>query len=362
MDVSKAFLHGELEEEICMSLPQGYTPPPNTVLPANLVCHLLKSLYALKQASRQWYKRLSSVFLGANYVQSPADNTFFVNFSMLPTGECSIVVVLVYVDDIMIASNDAAAVEVLKSLLKSEFKIKDLGPARFFLGLEISRTSNGISVFQCKYAQNLLEDACLLGCKPSSVPMDPNLHLTKDMGTFLSSPMSYRELIGRLLYLTIKRPDITFVVHQLSQFISAPTDTLLQAAHKVLRYLKTNPGQYWATCKETRRSITGYCIYLGSSLICWKSRKQAVASRSSTESEYRSMAQTTCEIIWLQQLLKDLHIKEVAPAKLFCDNKSALHIAMNLVFHERTKHIEIDCHTVCDQLKADTLKALHVLT
>lgn len=375
MDVSNAFLHGELDEEIYMSLPQGYTPAPGTCLPPNPVCRLRKSLYGLKQASRQWYKRLSSVLLGANYVQSPADNTLFVRKVL-----DSYVAVLVYVDDILIASNDDAAVKKLQALLRSEFKIKDLGPARFFLGLEIARSVEGISVCQRKYTLNLLEDSGLLGCKPSSVPMDPTLHLTKDLGKPLAHPTSYRELIGRLLYLTITRPDITFAVHQLSQFLSAPTDVHLQAAHKVLRYLKANPGQGlfysastelclnafadadWATCRDTRRSVTGFCVFLGTSLISWKSKKQSVVSRSSTEAEYRSLALATCELIWLQQLLRDLHVPMSSTPKLFCDNKSALHLANNPVFHERTKHIEIDCHTVRDQIKAGRLITLHVST
>lgn len=162
----------------------------------------------MKQTSHQWYKCFSSVLLGANFVQSPADNTLFVRAT-----STSFIVVLVYVDDLLITINDDAALAQLKDLLHSEFKIKDLGSARFFLGLEISRSSEGIAVCQRKCALNLLEDSGLLGCKPSSILMDPNLNLTKTSETPLLQPTEYRELIGRLLYLTITRPDITFAVH-----------------------------------------------------------------------------------------------------------------------------------------------------
>lgn len=180
---------------------------------------------------------------------------------------------------------------------------------------------------------------------------------------------TYRRLVGRLIYLTITRPDLSYFVHVLSQFLSCPRTDHLQAVYKVLRYLKQSPGQGilipssgslqltafsdsdWGGCPNTRHSLTGFCIMLGSSLISWRCKKQHTVSRSSAEAEYRAMADTCCEVTWLLALLKDLHLPQKLPVPFYCDSKSALYIADNPVFHERTKHIEIDCHLVREKLQ-----------
>ena len=374
LDVNNAFLHGDLNEEVYMKLPPGYNRKGES-LPSNAVCLLHKSLYGLKQASRQWFSKFSTAIMGLGFSQSPSDHSLFIK-----NVDGLFIALLVYVDDVIIASNNQGAIADLKSELNKLFKLKDLGDVKYFLGLEIAKSSTGICVSQRKYVLDLLSDFGYLGCKAASTPMEANVKLSMDEGVDLPDVSLYRRLLGKLLYLTLTRPDISYAVGRLSQFISRPKLPHLHAAQRILRYLKGNPGMGlffpsnselrlmaytdsdWARCPDSRRSVTGFCVFLGNSLVSWKSKKQHIVSRSSAEAEYRAMANTSCEITWLLALLKDFGIDHSAPALLFCDNQSALHMAENPVFHERTKHIEIDCHLVRDKVQSGVLKPMFVST
>ena len=375
LDISNAFLNGDLDEEIYMSLPPGYSPRQGEFFPPNAVCKLKKSLYGLKQASRQWFLKFSETLLQLGFTVSSGDHTLF-----LKNSGNTYMAVLVYVDDIIIASSCDKATMLLKEALQTSFKLRDLGTLRYFLGLEITRSSSGISICQRKYVLDLLTDTGLLGCKPSSIPMDPSVKLSTEDGELLPNAEVYRRLVGKLLYLTFTRPDITFAVHKLCQFTSSPRAPHLHAAYKVLHYLKGTIGlglfysacsdlklsaftdADWGSCPDTRRSVSGLCVFVGSSLITWKSNKQDTVSSSSAESEYRAMSEAVKEMLWFRNMMEDLWIETREAAPLYCDNTAAIHIANNAVFHERTKHVERDCHIVREWVKKSLVRTLHVRT
>ncbi|WOH13997.1 hypothetical protein DCAR_0933512 [Daucus carota subsp. sativus] len=367
LDVTNAFLHGDLHEEVYMRVPPGYfalsthcclDPATDT---STLVCKLIKSIYGLKQAPRCWFTKFSKALLIYGFRQCHSDNSLFTFNKGLV-----FIAVLVYVDDILITGNNNDTISHVKSFLATHFKLKDLGPLKYFLGIEIARSSAGIYLHQKKYTLDILADVGLTDCKPSKIPMEQNHTLQKSESAFLKSQDAslYRRLVGRLLYLTITRPEIAYSVQVLSQFITQPRADHLTAVFKILRFVKGSPGQGlfysatmplkltafsdsdWGGDLLSRHSLTGYCILFGSSLVAWKCKKQHTVSKSSAEAEYRSMADTCCEIVWLLAIFRVFGFNSLTPVQLHCDNKSALYIASNSVFHERTKHIEIDCHIV----------------
>lgn len=255
-----------------------------------------------------------------------------------------------------------------------------MGYAHFFLGLEIVRGKKGTHVNQRKYVLDILSDAWLIGSKSVDTPLPRGLKLIASKDKLLSEPNKYKRLIGRLLYLNFTRSDITYAVQQLSQFVGSPCQQQWDAAIHVLRYLKGCPskGPYlpannslqpvvycdagWVACPDTRRSLTEFCISLGPTLVSWRTKKQSTVSRSSAEAEYRSMASAACEVQWLSYLLLDLHVRYKQPIDLWCDNKAALHITANPFFHERTKHIEIDCHVVRERYQRGLILLRYVST
>ncbi|EOY00276.1 Cysteine-rich RLK (RECEPTOR-like protein kinase) 8, putative [Theobroma cacao] len=344
-DVNNAFLDGDLAEEVYMEIPQGYSIKgeyPNSS--SKMVCRLHKSLYGLKQASRQWNAKLTASIVKYGFKQSTSDYSLFT----MRTINGDFVALLVHVDDIFIASNSTQTEFDVKNFLSSQFKLKDLGKVKYFLGLEVARSPEGISICQRKYTLDLLEEYGLLGPKPVSTPIDYNHRLSKvSEGNELVDATSYRQLVGKLLVLKYLK--------------KAPGQGILMKSKNNLK-ISGYSNSDWAGCLDTRKSITGYCIFIGDSLVSWKSKKQSVVARSSAEAEYRAMATTCCEIIWLKYLMSDFGINDSEAINLYSDSQSAIHISRNPVHHERTKHIEMDCHFIREKVLTGVIKPLHIST
>ncbi|PNY14773.1 glutamate receptor-like protein [Trifolium pratense] len=329
MDVKNAFLHGDLTEEVYMH--------PHLVL------------------------------------SSPHDSALFARRS-----DSGIVILLLYVDDMIITGDDKTEISTLQQYLSHHFEMKDLGSLSYFVGLGVSQDSEGYYLSQAKYASDLLSRAGITDCKTELTPLEVNCKLTPLDDTPLEDATLYRQLVGSLVYLTVTRPDIKYVVHKFSQFMAAPRSSHFYVVLRIIRYVKGTlfhglrfsansilvlsgySDADWAGDSTDRRSTTRYCFFLGSSLLSWRSKKQTVVARSSTKSEYRALADATSELHWLWWLLNDIAVTQSSATMLHCDNRSAIQISHNDVFHERTKHIEIDCHLVRHHVTNGTISLISI--
>jgi len=307
MDVKNAFLNGYLSEEVYMQ------PPPGLSFPPNKVCRLRQALYGLKQAPWACFAKFNATVSSLCYSIGSYDSAVFIRRT-----DHGIILLLLYVDDMIIIGDVFIGILELNQFLSQHFEMKDLGTLSYFLVLEISSSSDGFYLTQAKYISDLLSRANLTDCKIVDTPTELNTRLNLQDGEPLRDPTLYRHLVGSLVYLTVTRPDISYAVHQVSQFMAAPRSTYFSVVLRILRYLKgtlfhglrfssQSPLELHAytdaDCAGNptdRRSTIGYCFLLGTSLISWPSKKQSVVARSSTEAEYRALVDTTSELLWLR--------------------------------------------------------------
>ncbi|KAJ9555239.1 hypothetical protein OSB04_009853 [Centaurea solstitialis] len=369
LDVTNAFLHGNLNETVYMHQPMGFR---NKKFPDH-VCLLKKSLYGLKQAPRAWYQRFTDYVLLLGFRHSRCDASLFTFHQGNDTA-----FLLLYVDDILLVTSSGILRQRLMTSLAQEFAMKDLGPLSYFLGISVSRTSRGMFLSQQSYANDIIARAGMQSCNPVTTPVDTSTKLSATTSDLFHDPTLYRSLAGALQYLTFTRPNITYAVQQICMHMHSPRTDHWNALKRIIRYIKgttslglmltpaTSPSLIsytdpdWAGCPDTRRSTNGYCIYFGDNLISWSSKRQSTVSRSSAEAEYRGVANVVAEICWLRNLLLELRIPLSCATLVYCDNVSAIYLSGNPVQHQRTKHIELDIHFVREKVQRGQVRVLHV--
>ena len=369
LDVQNDFLHGTTSETIYMHQPPGFVDKKNP----HHVCKLEKALYGLKQAPRAWNARFSSYLQRMGFKTSKSDASLFV----YRRGK-DMAYLLLYVDDIILTGSSSSLLDRIKTSLKKEFPMTDMGRLSYFLGVKVEYNKAGILLSQQHYASEIIEKAGMSLCKPLSTPVDVNSKLSSEGGAKLDNPTHYRSLAGALQYLTFTRPDIAYVVQQVCLFMHDPRAQHMNAVKRIIRYLQGTKDQGiqiyrssldtltaysdadWAGCPDTRRSTSGYCVYLGENLISWSSKRQQTVSRSSAEAEYRGVANALAETCWLRNLLLELHIPMKKATLIFCDNVSSVYLSSNPVKHQRTKHVELDLHFVREKVALGEVKVLHV--
>eukprot|EP00253_Pinus_taeda_P010003 PITA_10003 len=345
MDVKTTFLNGDLKENVFMSQPKGFAVKGHE----HKVCKLVMSLYGLKQAPRAWYEKLTEHILKLKFNHFDLDDaTLFVK----KVGK-TVLYLVVYVDDLLMTGNNESYIASIKKELGKCFEMTNLGYVHYYLGIEVTQHPKSIFLSQKKYIGDLLNRFGMIECNPLSTPMEQNLNLTSIEGKEFEDA---------------------------TKFLQKPCEGHWSAAKRVIRYLKgtqdlgikyTQVDDFsligysdsdFDGDKETGVSTSGYAMSLGSGVVSWRSCKQSVPEDSTTEAEYVAAAKATKEIVWLRNILEELQVKQVQSTPLMIDNTSAIKLAKNPKFHDRTKNINTKYHLIRHHVQAKTVHLHHCST
>ena len=375
MDVNNAFVQSSLGDTVYMQQPEGYKVTNGSGQP--LVWKLKKSLYGLKQSPRNWNLVIDKWLKDYGLVQSDADPCLYVK----TTGIDKLVIVL-YVDDLLIAGNNGDMIKKFKTDIADYFDMKDLGEIKWMLGMEVRRNleEKTIELVQTAYIDQVLERENMINCKSVSTPMVADLD--RNVSKIGGFNFKYARVVGSLMYLAIiSRPDIAYAVQSLARHMQAPTDEHIKAAEHLLRYIQGTKqlglllggkgsnielvgysDSNWAADKDTRRSTTGYVFTIGCGASSWSSRLQPTVALSTAEAEYMALSCAVQEAVYLRRLLKSLGYEQQQPTPIFEDNQACIAMTANPVLHQRTKHIDIRYHFTRERVISGDVDIQYVAT
>jgi hypothetical protein len=370
MDVKSAFLNGVLEEEVFVRQPPGFESEKYP----HMVYKLRNALYGLKQAPKAWYGRLRGFLFERGFEMGKVDQTLFI----LRQGR-NILIVQVYVDDIVFGGLSNSLVARFAEDMSREFEMTMMGELQFFLGLQIKQSKEGTFVHQAKYTKDIVRKFKMEDSKAMTTPMSmTTAHDADEEGEHVDYK-EYRSMIGSLLNLTATRLDIQLSVYLCAHFQASPRTSHRQAVKRIFRYLRYTPdfGLWYsassslalhgfsdtdfARCRLDRKSTSGTCQLLGSSLVSWSSCKQSSVAQSTTKAEYVAPASCCSQLLWITYTMSDFS-EEYTPVPLQCDSTSAISFAKNPVLHSKTKHIEVRYHFLRDDVEKRKITIIHVPT
>ena len=369
LDVKTAFLHGELKENVYVTQPEGFVTKGSE----EKVYKLHKALYGLRQAPRAWNIKLNEILKKLSFEKCSKEPSLY----RKQEGK-HLLLVAVYVDDLLVTGSNQDMINDFKRGMSSNFEMSDLGKLTYYLGIEVLQEEEGISLKQERYAKKILEEAGMDECKAVLTPMISGLELSKAPNEKSIDGQEYRKVIGCLRYLLHTSPDLSYAVGVLSRYMHDPKESHEAALKQVLRYLQgtTSHGIYFgkgnkpglvgfsdashSVDEDDGRSTGGHVFYLNECLITWCSQKLQVVALSSCEAEFMAATDAAKQAIWLQDLFAEVIGTTCERVTIRVDNKSAIALTKNPVFHGRSKHIHRKYHFIRECVENGQILVEHV--